>query len=162
MQVIFLRFYRNSNLAHHIRAYTHHLKMCRWNLKWPSQVDFLNICDRSRPNSLGIWHGFPDTFNLHNVVFSFRVNLSSKRTNFRDLSAIFLNFPEFSQISKIPWPISKFPDFSLTLNFPDFSLTSGNPVKGLRQHITKTKSCVFFCPVCPVEICQFLKKTYFI
>ena len=119
VQVFFLRFNWNSNLTHYIRAYTHHLKICRWNLKWPPQVDFLNICDRSRSNGLGIWHSCLDTLNLHNVVFSFRVHLSSKRTNFPDLSAIFLNSPDFSQISKIPWPISKFPDFSLTLNFPD-------------------------------------------
>ena len=40
---------------------THHLEMFRWfywNLKWPPQVDFLNICDRKNSNLIygGEWY----------------------------------------------------------------------------------------------------------
>ena len=53
-----------------------------------------------------------------------------KKINFPWLSRDFLKFPDFFQNSKIPWPRTKFPDFSVTLNFPDFSLTAGNPELG--------------------------------
>ena len=40
---------------------THHLEMCMWfywNLKWPPQIDFLNICDRKKSNPIygGGWY----------------------------------------------------------------------------------------------------------
>ena len=39
----------------------HNMEMCRWfywNLKWPPQVDFLNICDRTNSNLIygGGWY----------------------------------------------------------------------------------------------------------
>ena len=71
-----------------------------------------------------------------------------RNSNFPDFQGIFLYFHDFSQNLKFPWPSTKFPDFSLTLNFPDFSLTlnfpdfsltSGNHVEGtpkLGFHVT--------------------------
>ena len=40
---------------------THHLEKCMlfyWNLKWPPQIDFLNICDRKKSNPIygGGWY----------------------------------------------------------------------------------------------------------
>ena len=77
-----------------------------------------------------LFHGIV-TRNVFKFAASRRYAYDMRKSNFPDFQGIFLYFPNFSQNLKFPWPTTKFPDFSLTLNFPDFSLTSGNPDLGL-------------------------------